>query len=122
MCQLADNASARRSSSSSTPGDAEGFLYITGRSKRIAKVFGLRVNLDEVEARLRSRGPTAAIGADDRIQVFCEYGDEALFAELRKALAADLQVHHSAFSFQRLDALPLTGNGKVDYQRLVPRP
>ena len=30
--------------------DDEGFLFLTGRSKRIAKIAGLRISLDEVEA------------------------------------------------------------------------
>ena len=37
--------------------DEDGFLFLVGRSKRIAKVFGLRINLDEVEAAMREHGP-----------------------------------------------------------------
>lgn len=98
--------------------DAEGFVFITGRSKRIAKVFGLRINLDEIESRLRRHGPTAVTGGVDRIHVYCEYGEDRLFAELRRELAAELSLNHNAFTFHRVSALPLTGNGKLDYQAL----
>ena len=98
--------------------DREGYLWITGRLKRIAKVFGLRINLEEVEAMIRPAGPAAVLGDSDRLLVFCEFGDEAQFAELRRALCERLGIHHSAFVFRRIDALPLTPNGKVDYRAL----
>ncbi|MEA2025709.1 MAG: AMP-binding protein, partial [Chloroflexota bacterium] len=53
--------------------DDEGFLFLTGRSKRIAKVFGLRVNLDEIELMLREQGPAAVIATDDMIWGFCAF-------------------------------------------------
>ena len=98
--------------------DPEGFLYVTGRSKRIAKLFGLRVNLDEIEARLRVGGPTAAVPGGDGVIIYCEYGDDAAFAALARGLASELRIHHSAFQFRRISALPLNTNGKVDYQKL----
>jgi len=33
--------------------DNQGFFYLTGRIKRISKIFGFRVNLDEIEAFLK---------------------------------------------------------------------
>jgi len=99
--------------------DEEGFLHITGRSKRIGKVMGMRVNLDEVETRLRSRGPTAVVAGDDGLMIYCEYGDEALFSALARELARDLRATEGSFSFRRVRALPLTGNGKPDYQSLA---
>jgi acyl-CoA synthetase (AMP-forming)/AMP-acid ligase II len=100
--------------------DEDGFLHVTGRSKRIGKVLGMRVSLDEVEARLRARGPTAVVAGDDQLLVFCEYGDEALFSALGKELARDLRATENSFVFRRIPALPLTASGKPDYQKLVP--
>ena len=57
--------------------DAEGYVLILGRSKRDAKLFGLRVNLDELEAFVRRNGPAAAVASSDRVVVFCEFGTEA---------------------------------------------
>ena len=100
--------------------DDEGFLYVTGRSKRIGKVMGMRVNLDEVEARLSSRGPTAVVANGDGLLIYCVYGDPPLFAQLAKELARDLRATEAAFSFRRTAALPLNANGKTDYPRLAP--
>ena len=43
--------------------DEDGCLYISGRTKRISKVSGYRVDLYEVEARLAPNGPTAVVAA-----------------------------------------------------------
>jgi acyl-CoA synthetase (AMP-forming)/AMP-acid ligase II len=98
--------------------DQDGFLFIAGRAKRDAKVFGLRINLDEVEALLRARGPTAVIGGPDCLLVFCEYGNEEVFGAIRKELAATLKVNHQALQFFRVGQLPITSNGKIDYAQL----
>jgi acyl-CoA synthetase (AMP-forming)/AMP-acid ligase II len=98
--------------------DNEGFLFVSGRLKRDAKVFGLRVNLDEVEAMLKSHGPTAVISAPDKLLVFCEYGDDGFLHSLQQQLAARLNINYRAIEFRRLDALPVHPNGKIDYATL----
>ena len=98
--------------------DADGFLYIVGRTKRISKVSGYRIDLDEVEARLAPNGPTAVVGTDDLIVAYCEYGDEASLQQLRMELSRSLTIHHSALELRRVDALPRTSNGKIDYRSL----
>ncbi len=102
--------------------DQDGYLFITGRAKRDAKVFGLRINLDEVESMLRVHGPVAVIGKDEKLCIYCEHGDEQAFELYRRELAVRLRIHHSAFAFVRLESLPVTGNGKIDYQKLASLP
>jgi acyl-CoA synthetase (AMP-forming)/AMP-acid ligase II len=99
--------------------DAEGFVYIEGRMKRDAKLFGLRINLDEIESMLRVHGPTAVIGAPDKLLIFCEHGDEESLTRYRMELAAKLKVNHRALEFHRLAQIPVTSSGKVDYQALA---
>jgi len=64
-------------------------------------------------------GPTAVVAGDDRLLIYCEYGDEALFSQLARQLARDLRASEGSFSFSRVPALPLNGNGKVDYRSLA---
>jgi acyl-CoA synthetase (AMP-forming)/AMP-acid ligase II len=101
--------------------DDEGFLYITGRSKRIAKVFGLRVNLDELELMLREEGPAAVVATDDRVWGFCAFGTDDTAAELRNHLSRRLHLHPSALELRRVDELPVTSSGKTDYRALERR-
>ena len=98
--------------------DEEGFLYITGRAKRFSKLFGLRINLDEVEMFLRKYGPTAVVGSDERIIAYCQHGEPGEFPRYAQELASLLKIHHGVFEFRRIEQLPLTPNGKVDYRRL----
>jgi len=101
--------------------DSEGYVFIMGRSKRDAKLFGLRVNLDELEAFVKSSGSAAAVASSDRVIIFCEFGTEAAHSEIRAALAAKLKIHHSAFVFRRVDRLPTKDSGKINYEDLLDR-
>ncbi|MCE4556117.1 AMP-binding protein [Roseateles cellulosilyticus] len=99
--------------------DADGFHWITGRLKRFVKLFGHRINLDEVEAGLRARGLQAAVvGRDDRLQLaVVGQGADACQA-LARELAAELRCTHQAVQVWPVDALPLGSNGKPLYARL----
>ena len=50
--------------------DAESYLTLTGRAKRFAKLHGLRIGLDEVEARFAAAGEVAAFEKGDKIPLF----------------------------------------------------
>jgi long-chain acyl-CoA synthetase len=102
--------------------DEEGFFFITGRLKRFAKVYGLRINLDEVEGLVRQHGNAAVVSDDERLAVYCEFGDEAALAALRSELAGSLQLNVNTFRTERVEALPLLASGKVDYDALQRRP
>jgi len=95
--------------------DEEGYLFVAGRMKRDAKVLGMRINLDEVEAMLRKHGPTAVVAGADKLHVYCEYSAKADLTDLRHQLAIHLNLNHAAFDFHRMEKLPTTQSGKIDY-------
>jgi acyl-CoA synthetase (AMP-forming)/AMP-acid ligase II len=97
--------------------DRDGYVFILGRMRREAKVFGLRLNLDDIEAQVRPYGPAAAIAAGQTIRIFCEF-DDGVYSHLRQELAMRLRIHQQAFEFVQIPALPLKANGKIDYQQL----
>jgi acyl-CoA synthetase (AMP-forming)/AMP-acid ligase II len=98
--------------------DDDGFLHISGRVKRIAKVFGLRINLEELESMLRPNGLTAAIAVQDRVILFSEFRSDDGYHDLRRSLAQRLGIHHSGFVFRHIEKLPLTATGKINYRLL----
>jgi acyl-coenzyme A synthetase/AMP-(fatty) acid ligase len=102
--------------------DDEGFVQIFGRAKRDAKVFGLRLNLDELEAFIRPKGPAAAVAGGNGVVIFCEFGDPSQYGKLGDKLgdelAAKLRIHRSAFEFRRIDRLPTKDTGKIGYEEL----
>jgi acyl-coenzyme A synthetase/AMP-(fatty) acid ligase len=98
--------------------DADGYVFIVGRAKRDAKVFGLRINLDDVEGMLKVHGPAAVVGGRDKLIAYCEFGTAAELQRLHGALAAQLRLHPSALDFRRIAKLPTSGSGKIDYAKL----
>ncbi|MFN3304529.1 MAG: AMP-binding protein [Roseateles sp.] len=99
--------------------DADGFHWITGRLKRFIKLFGHRVNLDEVEQGLRARGLEAGVvGRDDRLQVGLVGQDADAARLLARELAGQLRCAHQAVEVKPLQSLPLGSNGKPLYARL----
>lgn len=105
--------------------DADGYLFITGRLKRIGKVFGNRVNLDDLEQMLRGSGldigAAAAVPAGDKVVVWAENCAADTRRAAAKALSEKLHMHVSGFDVRDIDALPLLPSGKIDYRSLEGR-
>lgn len=96
--------------------DSEGFLFITGRLKRIAKIAGVRISLDEVETFLLPFGNFVAIAVGDQIKIFTTVKTETF--DVKKALATKLNVHPSFIQIIAIEDIPRTVNGKIDYKAL----
>jgi len=97
--------------------DEDGYFYVTGRLKRIAKVFGNRVSLDEVEQLLEARLGLDAVALDagDRLLIVSERdAREDVVALLR----TQLDLHPSGFQTRCVPSLPRLPSGKKDYARL----
>lgn len=99
--------------------DADGFHWITGRLKRFIKLFGHRINLDEIEQQLRARGLQVGVaGRDDRLQVALVGQSAEFCGTLARELAVQLRCAHLAVKVQSFDELPVGSNGKLLYGRL----
>ena len=92
----------------------DGMLHITGRTNRIAKVFGLRIDLSRVESQLSH--PAHVIADRDRLTVI---GTHHRLPEAAKEVAALCGLPASAVTHVRVDAIPLNGNSKPDLTRLA---
>lgn len=101
--------------------DEDGFLQLTGRMKRIAKIYGLRVNLDEIEAAAGPHGPVAAIDGGDRVVLWRVSDGQVTADDLRRELAGRFGLKSRVFAVRDVDDLPLNSRGKVDYRALASR-
>jgi acyl-CoA synthetase (AMP-forming)/AMP-acid ligase II len=98
----------------------EGYLYLTGRAKRIVKVFGVRTSLDDLERMVERPGHPAAVicGTDDVVHLVGA-GDAAVHEQQRRQLVELLGVPSRHVVFRYVGRLPRTPGGKVDYQTLA---
>lgn len=95
-----------------------GALFLTGRSKRIVKVFGIRVSLDDVDSWINKTATGVALQGNDCLEIFVEKSD-ANVSDLKTELSRKLSVHSSGIRIHEIDALPLLNSGKIDMQTLA---
>ena len=99
--------------------DEDGYFYIVGRKKRFLKIFGNRVNLDEVDRLLATAFEDmncASTGVDDRMVTFVT--DESRVDAVRKWLSDTTRLSQSAFDVRYLQEIPQNEAGKVLYKNL----
>jgi acyl-CoA synthetase (AMP-forming)/AMP-acid ligase II len=101
--------------------DADGFLYLTGRAKRFAKIAGYRLGLDEIEQELFSVCPVACLDLGEKIAVAHEQESETALKARVRELADGYKVPPSSFALRKVEEIPRGASGKIDYARLKDR-
>lgn len=97
--------------------DNDGFYYIVGRKKRFLKLFGNRVNLDEVEGLLKSAGyQCVCSGVDDHLKIYLT--DESKKEEARKFISQKTGLNLAGFTSIFIPEIPRNESGKVLYSKL----
>ena len=105
----------------------DGQLEYLGRIDTQVKVRGYRIEIQEVEAKLAEHAGVrdcAVVLHDDGTHkqlVAHVIGDEALFGELRTFLKGRLPEYMVPARFVKIDAFPMTPNGKLDRKALAQR-
>lgn len=99
--------------------DADGYYFIVGRKKRFLKIFGNRVNLDEIDQLIKQQYEgidCASTGVDDKMKTYIT--DESLTAEIKQFLSAKTHLSESAFSVVYIPEIPKNEAGKTLYKDL----
>jgi acyl-CoA synthetase (AMP-forming)/AMP-acid ligase II len=93
---------------------ADGLYEVIGRSSRFVKVYGLRIDLQHVEAIMSDHGVTAfCTDVDDRLAVAATGHDEA---EIQRVATAAAGIPAGAVQAVTVAELPMLPSGKPDYQ------
>ncbi|HET8775596.1 MAG TPA: amino acid adenylation domain-containing protein [Thermoanaerobaculia bacterium] len=109
---------------------SDGTVEFLGRTDFQVKIRGFRIELGEIEAKLGAcAGVREALviareeGGEKRLVAYVvpDEGATLQVGELRAALAAQLPDYMVPSAFVRLEAMPLTSNGKVD-RKALPAP
>ena len=92
--------------------DEDGFFYVTGRMKRFIKIFGLRINLDEVQKMIENHfGISAACtGKDDLLKVLVHSDDKL----------AEVNVKNEILKCTNLISNQLLLSQPIKFPRIVP--
>lgn len=97
--------------------DKDGFFYIVGRKKRFLKLFGNRVNLDEMEAILKTQSyECVCSGIDDKMIIYTMSKEN--HKEMIAYVSQETGLHPSAFEVRYIEAIPRNEAGKVLYSAL----
>ena len=99
--------------------DDDGFYYITGRKKRFVKVFGNRINLNDIDKIIYDNFENiefATYGIDDQIYIFIE--DENIGKAIKAAIAQKTKINPVAFKIMSIESLPRNASGKISYSDL----
>jgi len=97
--------------------DPDGFYYITGRMKRFLKMYGNRINLDEIEELIKTAGyDCVCAGTDDNLKIYITEPDDK--DRIISYIAKRTGINRAGFSFVHIDKIPRNDSGKVQYSAL----
>jgi long-chain acyl-CoA synthetase len=98
--------------------DKKGFFYITGRSSRIAKIYGNRIDLEDLEIKLKKQ----------KINIICSSNNNRLFVfylknlnkkNLENKIYNILKLNTVSIEMIKIKKIPLTMNKKINYKKLM---
>ena len=116
---LGDERNGRLETGDMAKFDKDGYFFVTGRKKRFLKLYGNRVNLDEVDQMVKTQFNVdcASSGTDDLLKVFVT--DTSVAKEdIITFLAAKTNLNARAFAVEYIDEIPRNDSGKVQYAKL----
>jgi acyl-coenzyme A synthetase/AMP-(fatty) acid ligase len=101
--------------------DDDGFCFITGRLKKFVKIFGLRINTDEVEKILHNKLHIEAVccGSDDRLCILAVSAASHSADDLRRELSSYFNLNANTIFVKLADKIPVTESGKTDYKAVA---
>nr|WP_315032018.1 AMP-binding protein [uncultured Chryseobacterium sp.] len=98
-----------------------GIYYITGRIKRIMKLFGIRLNLDEVEFILKNEmeGNTfVCLNFNDK-KIIVLYDNQEIDPQvITETIKNKLRINPQYVRAEYIESFPLSPNGKINYPLL----
>lgn len=100
--------------------DEDGYYYIVGRKKRFLKIYGNRVNLDEVDRMIKTKFDNidvASTGIDDHMYIFVT--EERYANDVVKFVVEKTGLNPAAFQSIVIDSIPKNDAGKTLYKELT---
>lgn len=97
--------------------DEDGYFYVVGRLKRFLKLYGNRVNLDEVEGILKACDIECVItGVDDNMKICLLHEEDQ--QKVPGIIAEKTTIAKFAYKIYVIDEIPRNESGKIQYNVL----
>lgn len=99
--------------------DEDGYYYIVGRKKRFLKIYGNRVNLDEIDRMVKGRFGQidfASAGVDDHMYLFVT--DDSVAETIKKFVVTRTGLNPVAFKTVVIHEIPKNDSGKTLFAEL----
>lgn len=99
--------------------DEDGYYYIVGRKKRFLKIYGNRVNLDEIDRMVKGKFGQidfASAGVDDHMYLFVTDGSAA--EAIKEFVVNKTGLNPAAFKTVVMNEIPKNDSGKTLYTEL----
>lgn len=100
--------------------DKDGYYFIVGRKKRFLKIYGNRVNLDEIDRLIKEKFnfiDCASAGKDDNMYIFIT--DESLVEKVKNFIVGKTKLNAAAFHVLKISEIPKNDAGKILYKELA---
>lgn len=98
--------------------DKHGFYYITGRLKRMIKIYGNSYNLDDIEHHLKDRQFDAiCTGTDDNLIIVSK--NKSLLEDIKTNVSSFLNIHKSLIKTVHVDTYHISEAGKIQYNKIL---
>ena len=99
--------------------DCDGYFFIEGRKDRFVKIYGNRLNLDDLEAMLQEKNQIsdiACVAEDNKIFVF--YTDDETKEKIGAYLTKSIGLDERYYEYISIEQLPRNEQGKIQYRLL----
>tara|TARA_Y100001960_G_scaffold307010_1_gene362841 strand:+ start:885 stop:2099 length:1215 start_codon:yes stop_codon:yes gene_type:complete len=102
--------------------DRDGFYYITGRNDRFSKLYGKRINLDDIDKEIRNFGyESSTFITNNKIYIFTVFNNKKnqnSINSIKNKIADFLQINSNFIYIKKIKNLPRNNYGKILYNEL----
>ena len=97
--------------------DKDDFFFLTSRKNKIAKIYGNRVDIEQLESLMSSKGfKIFCVAYNNKIAVFSDKRYKN--SHLINTLSNETNLNFQVFEYYKLKKFPRTDNGKISYIKL----
>lgn len=98
--------------------DEDGFITITGRTQRFAKLFGKRIALDDLEKIASIHAFTVAVEGKEKAVLFTLAKTSEQQEEIKADIALQTKIPATWIEVRAISDIPHKPNGKIDYIKI----